>query len=197
MNVIGITGPSGAGKSMFSDILRSKNIPVIDADDVYHRLLVPPSECLDALTSAFGNGILDGDGCLDRTALSGIVFADESKLALLNETVLTFVIDKIRSILSELEREGNTAAAVDAPTLIESGFNTECDAVVSILSNKDIRTERIMSRDRISRDAALSRISAQKPDGFYREHSDYVIINNGDIEDLTLESDPIIKALGL
>ena len=69
MRIIGITGPTGAGKSVLSSYLREKGIPVIDADKVYHSLLVPPSECLDALRRAFGDGIFKGEE-LDRRALS-------------------------------------------------------------------------------------------------------------------------------
>ena len=180
MKIIGITGPTGAGKSMLSESLAHKQIPVIDADRVYHSLLIPPSPCLDALRLSFGDGIFHGDGTLNRPALSEIVFSDEEKLHLLNQTVLGMVLEKIRKQICEFDRQGKQVVAVDAPTLIESGFDGECDVVVSVLAPADLRLQRIMARDQLSEERARLRIQGQKDDEFYRSHSHYVLINDGD-----------------
>ena len=179
MTVIGVTGPSGSGKSLFGSFLRQHGHTVIDADGVYHSLLLPPSPCLDALRDAFGDRVFQADGSLDRSALSEIVFHDEEKLALLNKTVLGFVLTKIREMIRERERLGEDFVIVDAPTLIESGFHRECDRVVSILSPTAQRLRRIMERDGISEERALSRIQAQKDEDFYRAHSDLLLVNEG------------------
>ena len=195
MKIIGITGPTGAGKSFFSEYLAERGIPVIDADEVYHALLVPPSACLDALRSAFGEGVFREDGTLNRPALSEIVFHDEKKLQLLNETVLGFVLDQIRGMLRDLAQEGNRAVAVDAPTLIESGFDRECDTVVSILAPAQERLRRIVARDHITEERAHARIDSQQPDDFYRRHSHAVLINDGDGERLRREAEALLDAL--
>ena len=180
MKVIGVTGPTGSGKSLLGKHLSKHGIPVIDADEVYHGLLIPPSPCLDALKTAFGSGIFYKDGSLDRSKLSAIVFRDPQKLELLNRTVLIFVLDRIRVMLRAMERDGFPAAIVDAPTLIESGFHRECGTVISVLSPKELRLERIMQRDGLTREKAEARIAAQKDDEFYRSHSHYVLVNEGD-----------------
>jgi len=180
MKIIGITGPTGAGKSLVSEYLASRGLPVIDADEVYHGLLIPPSPCLDALRAAFGDGVFHEDGSLDRPALSQIVFHDEEKLRLLNRTVLGIVLEEIRARIRALETMGETVVAVDAPTLIESGFHRECDTVLSVLAPEEIRRDRIMDRDHLSPERAWDRIHGQKPDEFYREHSQHVLINDGD-----------------
>ena len=197
MRVIGVTGPTGSGKSLFSDYLSKNGIPVIDADQVYHGLLLPPSPCLDALRNAFGDGVFLSDGSLDRRALSEIVFHNEEKLSLLNQTVLGIVLERIREMLGELRKEGHALAIVDAPTLIESGFHLECDTVISILSPEAIRTERIMSRDGLSRERALDRIRAQKKDEFYRAHSHYVLTNEGDAKELYEKIRKLFDSLSL
>lgn len=180
MRIIGITGPSGAGKSFLSMALSSKGVPCIDADSVYHTLLIPPSPCLDALRAAFGDSVFLPDGSLDRKALGNIVFNDSEKLKLLNSTVLELVLVRIREIIAELAQAGHSAVAVDAPTLIESGFDKECDTVISVLAPHSLRIERIMSRDGITREAAELRVKAQKDDSFYVNASDHVITNDGD-----------------
>ncbi|MBR2353266.1 MAG: dephospho-CoA kinase [Clostridia bacterium] len=197
MKIIGVTGPTGSGKSLFCDYLSEQGIPVIDADEVYHGLLVPPSPCLYALRRVFGDGILRPDGTLDRTALSDIVFHDEKKLSLLNDTVLGFVLDRIRAMLNELAARGHTHAAVDAPTLIESGFHRECDTVISILSPAELRVERIIARDHITRERAEARVHAQKGDDFYKEHSHYVLTNSGDPHEFFKKINELTKDLSL
>ena len=192
MKIIGITGPSGSGKSMLASALRERGISVIDADELYHSLLVPPSRCLELLREAFGDEIFNDDGTLDRPALARIVFSDEQKLELLNSTVLSVVIDESKKIFAEFCERGEQIAAIDAPTLIESGFHKECDIVVSVISDADVRADRISERDHIGHDDALRRIRAQKDDEFYKSHSDIVIFNDGDIEDLTKAAEQIL-----
>ena len=184
MHVFGITGPSGAGKSLLCEYCAAHGIPHLDADAIYHALLVPPSDAVDALRATFGDEILDKNGAVDRKALSTIVFHDEKKLALLNETVLGIVLRDIRHRLEELRTQGVTEVVVDAPTLIESGFHRECDTVVVVLSEKETRIARIMARDGLSRERAEERVNAQKPDEFYRSAADAVLCNDGDRESL-------------
>lgn len=182
MRIIGITGPTGAGKSLLCSELEKNNIPTVDADSVYHSLLVPPSECLDALRREFGDGVFAPDGTLDRKALGKIVFSDRGKLALLNSTVLSIVIAKIREIIADHAAKGGEVIAIDAPTLIESGFSAECDTVISVLAPKELRIARIVERDRITHEEAQRRVNAQKSDDFYIAHSDLLLINDKDAE---------------
>ncbi len=180
MVIYGITGPSGAGKSMLCEYCAAHGIPHLDADAIYHALLIPPSEAVDALRAAFGDGILTAEGGIDRAALSAIVFHDEEKLALLNKTVLDIVLCEIRRRLDIFRAEGVMAVAVDAPTLIESGFHRECNTVIAVLSSPDVCIARIMERDGISRERAEERVRAQKSDDFYRSAADVVLWNDGD-----------------
>ncbi len=180
INIIGVTGPSGAGKSSLCDILKERNIPFINADELYHSLLVPESECTCALASAFGKEILDKNGAPDRRKLAPIVFSSEEALAKLNSIALEFVIKEMRRIIDELDKKGEKNVVIDAPTLIESGFHKECNYVITVLASKETRIERIAKRDAISLEAAAQRISAQKPDHFYTKVSDFVLENNRD-----------------
>lgn len=197
MNVIGITGPTGSGKSLVCDFLQKQNIPCIDADEVYHKMLLPPSECLDAIRSAFGDALFLPDGNLNRAALAEIVFNDSQKLELLNETVLGIVLKKIRSIIASYAQNGVDTIAVDAPTLIESGFHKECSTVISVLAPKEQRFLRIIERDGLSEQRASERIAAQKSDSFYVESSDFVITNDTDSENLKNQLFDILKKLGI
>ena len=197
MLLIGLTGPSGAGKSTVSRILSSFGLPVLDADDIYHTLLTPPSECLSDLTECFGREVLFPDGTLNRAALASIVFNDPAELEKLNHITHSHVLRDFRRQLKKLRDDGVPAAVFDAPQLFESGANRECNIVISVLAEEETRLHRIMERDGISRDAALERIRAQKSDRFFRTHSDYVIENDLGVESLTPQVESILRETGV
>lgn len=181
MLVIGLTGPSGAGKGEVSKLFAAHGIPVIDADQVYHSLLIPPSACLYELVYTFGPQILAPDQTLNRKALGEIVFSDETMLAKLNEITHRYVMAAIRKKMDDLRRNEVRAAILDAPQLFEAGANKDCNIIVSVLADRETRIERILRRDGIDRDAATRRIDSQKSDEFFRKHSDYIIENNGNL----------------
>jgi len=184
MLVIGLTGPSGSGKTRVAEIFAAHGLPIINADEVYHELLLPPSPCLDELVSRFGREILNSNGTLNRPALGKIVFSDPASLSALNAITHRHVMKKVRDELDLLRKKGTLAAVLDAPQLFEAGANRDCGVIVSVIADKRIRLERIMERDGVEADAALKRMAAQKSEEFFRSHSNYVIENNGNAERL-------------
>ena len=197
MLVIGLTGPSGAGKGLVSQAFASYGLKIIDADAVYHALLLPPSSCLDELTSAFGKQILRPDGTLDRALLGNLVFSDPRALAKLNEISHRYVREEIRRQMLELKARNVRTVVLDAPQLFESGCNRGCNIIVSVLADEKLRIGRIMSRDGISAEDALRRMRAQHSDAFFRTHSDYIIENNASPDDLKPAVKQILTNLGV
>lgn len=197
MLVIGLTGPTGAGKSRVAELFEAFGLPVINADRVYHRLLVPPSRCLDELCEQFGRQILSLDGTLDRRALGAIVFADAEALATLNTITHHYVMAEIRRTLDRLRREDVLAAVIDAPQLFEAGAERDCNVIVSVLATRQIRRDRIVLRDGISPEAAEERINAQKSEDFFRSHSDYIIENNDTGDNLLPHVRRILSEMGV
>ncbi len=197
MLVIGLTGPSGAGKGEVSALFAHYGLPVIDADAVYHRLLLPPSACLSELAAHFGHGILAPDGTLDRKALGAIVFSDPEALQALNTIAHRYVMEEIVRELEQLRKRGTRAAVLDAPQLFEAGADRLCTAVVSVLAPVNLRLERIMKRDGLDRERALQRIRAQKSDSYFRSHSNYVIENSSAVEQLISPVQRILTEMGV
>lgn len=198
MKIIGLAGGSGSGKGTVSKIFLTLGIPSIDADAVYHNITSHKSPCLDALVLEFSPDILNLDGGLDRGKLSQIVFNSDNaeiKHKKLNEISHKFVLSEIRAMISKYEKRGFDTVIVDAPLLFESGFNKECDVIISVFAPIETRIERIISRDRIDRARALSRINSQIPDDTLRENSDYSICNDGDLEMLEKEIKKIYKLI--
>lgn len=195
MKIIGLTGPSGAGKTRFSFFLCAMGYPCINADELYHSMLVPPSTLLDAIRDKFGDSYFESNGELDRKALGKFVFSDPANLELLNATVLPIVIEKMQKIAKDYEKNGAKILVIDAPTLFEAGYDKSCDITVSILAPKELRVTRISERDNIDTNDALLRIKAQKSESFYKEHSDLIIINDSDENALKSKAEALIKKL--
>ena len=180
MKVIGLTGPSGAGKSCCGDFLETHGIPTINADEIYHRLIGGPSECVTALRQFFGDTIVTPHGSVDRKALAAIVFSgeDSEKLQELNRIAHSYVRKETMRLLEEFRSRSIRAVVVDAPLLFEASFDQFCDFTIAVLAPLDMRRERIMTRDHLTREAADARLNAQKKDEYYTSHARHIIVND-------------------
>lgn len=188
MRIIGLCGGSGSGKGEVARLLAEEGFLHLDADAIYHRMINSDSACLRELADTFGTEIVTPDLKLDRPKLAAIVFAPgaEEKRQLLNTITHKYVLDEIRSAIRAAEGRC-IAAVVDAPLLFESGFDTECDLVVSVTAPRATRIDRIIERDGISREQAERRIDSQLDDEFLRDHSDIIIENKSDLVRLSAE----------
>ena len=182
MLIIGLTGTTGSGKGYVSALLFGDDAVIIDTDKVYHGMISQPGECVNALTAEFGESVLNEMGGIDRSRLSAIVFSDRERLFVLNRITHKMILSRTREIIAA--SNDKSYAVVDAPLLFESGFDSECDVTLGVTAPRDIRIERIMMRDSISYERALSRVNNQKDDSYFHENCDYVIVNDGcDISD--------------
>jgi len=181
MKRIGITGPTGAGKTTALKALEALGVYILDADAVYYDLLAESREMKEELTQRFGEDILDETGAVDRKRLGSIVFADPDALLDLNRITHKYVGEEVDRREAAAAARGIQAIAIDAIALIESGLGATCETIVSVIAPAEVRVKRIMARDNISEEYAHSRVQAQKPDSFYREHSDLVLENDGSV----------------
>lgn len=176
MKVIGITGPTGAGKTTALRVLKEMGAEILDADQIYHRLLEESGVMRDALVAAFGAEILNDEEKVERARLAQAVYPN--RLEELNSITHPFVVAEINRTIQLCNRNGCKAVAIDAIALIESGLGERCDYVVSVLAPLELRICRIMARDGIDESYARRRALAQKDEHYFRAHSDYVLENN-------------------
>ena len=177
MTIIGITGPTGAGKTTALNELKKLGGVIIDCDAVYHELLKSNRALQNELQNRFGI-LTDENGGFDRKKLGGVVFHDPAALADLNAIAHRHVVDAVKVILAKAEEEKIPIAAIDAIALFESGLADLCQATVAITAPAEIRVERIMAREGISREYAQSRVNAQNPEEFFTSRCQHTLRND-------------------
>ena len=182
---------SGAGKTTVSEVFRNCGFDVINCDEVAREVTEKGTACLKEIAEKF-DGVLNSDGTLDRKKLGSIVFNDKEKLKLLNDTIYPFISYRV---IKGIENTDNNYILLDAPTLFESGIDFICDGVVSVVCDRELSVNRIMTRDNISRDAAESRLSSQYDKSFYKERSSFCIENNDTADNLIKRAGEIAQQI--
>lgn len=177
--IVGLTGQSGAGKTMVSKYFEENGFAVINCDLVARNVTNAGSECNKSMAKIFPD-CFDKLLTLDRTALAKIVFSDEKKLKLLNNTIFPFIIADINHEINRLISAGKKYILLDAPTLFEAGADSICDVIISCVAERNLRAERIANRDNISAELINKRFDSQNSEEFFRKNSDYIIENNKD-----------------
>ena len=175
--ILGITGGTGCGKTTLLKELQALGGVLFDCDAIYHELLARDRELLDAIEARF-TGVAE-NGVLDRKKLGKIVFSDEK--ALLNLNAITHSAVK-REVLRRLAAKPELAA-IDAIALFEGGLAELCDLTVAVTAPEADRVRRLMARDEIGEEYARARIAAQKPECWFAEHCDFVLRNDGSLEE--------------
>ena len=198
MKVIGLCGGSGSGKGAVSSLFEKNGIPAIDTDAVYREITSADGPCNKALAEEFGKEIISRDGSLNRKVLRKLVFTGDgadARLKRLNEITHKYILDDARRRLADFENKGCRAAIVDAPVLFESGFDKECDIIISVIADREVRTSRIMQRDNLDKLSAEARIASQLSDEELISRSDIVIENNSDLASLEKRVSEIAKII--
>ena len=192
--VIGLTGQSGSGKTLVSDYLADCGYSVINADLVARAVTIRGSECNKKLYELFP-GCVNDELELDRRKLGSIVFADREKLDLLNATIFPYINELIEDEIRQFKSQGSSLVILDAPTLFEAGADKYCDLIISVVSDDNIRQQRIALRDNLDENQIKDRFSSQKKKCFYVKNSDYVLENNSTKEALLSQAKQLMDSI--
>lgn len=153
--VIGVAGGYCAGKDSVVRFLEEAGYPSIDVDAVGHRAL---GVSRDEVAAAFGSGVLDARGEVDRKALGRVVFRDPEARRRL-EAIVHPVMRK--TVAEEVARSGRRCV-VNAAILYRMGLHELCDLVICVRAPLLVRLARARSRDGVGPRRALERIRAQR-----------------------------------
>ncbi|CAM2924588.1 dephospho-CoA kinase [Flavobacterium succinicans] len=172
--IIGLTGGIGSGKTTVATIFKAHGLPVYIADEAGKEVMKDPSILL-AIQKAFGQTIFE-NGVLDRKKLASLVFSDKDKLQQLNAIVHPAVA---RHFASWLENHQNFDYVIyESAILFESGGDTKCHAVITVIASESVRIQRVMQRDAASKEQIIQRMKAQWTDEQRLEKSQFVINND-------------------
>lgn len=176
MKVVGITGGIGSGKSVVCTIFRQLGVPVYDADAEAKLLYDKYPELRAAVKKQIAEDVFDSSGKLDRKKLSEIVFKDTEKLKALNALVHPLVRSDFQSWVKK--QENVPYVIKEAAILFESGANADCDKIITVVSPRELRIQRVRERDRKSKAEVEVIIDKQSSDQEKTDKSDFIISND-------------------
>jgi dephospho-CoA kinase len=192
---IGLTGNIASGKSEIAKMLADRGATVIDADLLAREAVEPETQALKDIIKRWGKDVLKKDGSLDRAALRQIVFADQSELDALNRIVHPGVT-RLRDREIALARErGDPIVICVIPLLFERNIVDEFDAIVLVDAPRPLRLERLVATRGMEATDAMNMIASQMPAELKRARADYVIENNGSLQDLERDIDALWSSL--
>lgn len=188
--IIGLTGGIGSGKTTIANHFKSLGVPVYIADDEAKGILYTPA-AIQEVQEAFGDAVMT-DGKPDRAKLASAIFGDPEKLKTLNG----IIHPKVREHFSQWLHQNSDAPVVIKETaiLFESGSYKGCDKIILVTAPDEIRIQRVIKRDSVTREKVLERINAQWSEEKKAELSDFVI-QNIEIENAKAEAVKILKIL--
>lgn len=178
-HIIGLSGQTGAGKSEVAAILRELGAGVVSAD-IAARQAVEEADVKAALSAAFGD-VLNPDRSLNRARVARIAFSSKKNLRLLNSITHPRIVEIMLDMAAGCEQD---IVIFDAPQLFEARADVFCEKIISVLSTREKRLERLICRDHLRREEVELRMSAQYDEEFFIAHSDRIIDNNGTVEEL-------------
>lgn len=184
--IIGLTGSIASGKDTVAKILKKSGAIIIDADQLGHKTY--PLVLAD-LVKAFGIGIVNNKGQVDRKKLGKIVFGDKKKLKQLNLIMHSLMMAEIKSkILNQKSKQGKIIINAALPRL----FKGMVDEVWVVKASKKDRLKRLVKHG-LSREDALKRINSQANGKEYIKMADKIIINNSSKKDLNAKVQALLK----
>lgn len=197
MEIIGLTGGIGTGKSTVSHYLDQQNFAIVDADKISRKVVEPGMPLLKELEEAFGTGIINDDGSLDRKGLAAIVFNNVEQRKRMDSIMHKEILAEMRRQIDQYKTaQEHKGIIVDAPLLFEIGLDKWCEQVWLVVADMDVRIRRVCARDNASPAEVEARIRNQMSDDEKIKLSDVIIDNSGTLESLHKQICNLLKEKG-
>ena len=188
MLLVGLTGGIGSGKSTVARLLEKRGAVVFDADLLAREAVARGTPGHAAVIERFGADVLAPGGELDREALASIVFADPSARRDLEE----IVHPEVRRLFaegSEAYRDTDRVVVFSAPLLVETGMHTAFEILVVVSATVATQIERLMRQRGMSESSIRARIVAQAPLEDKAAVADFLVDNEGTLDELESQVD--------
>lgn len=188
--IIGLTGGIGSGKTTISTYFKEIGVPVYIADNQAREIMESP-EIISDIKQVFGDSVFENE-TLNRQKLAAIVFDNPEKLKLLNAIIHPAVKEDFNHWI--LNHKSAAFIVYESAILFESGNYKNCDLILNVTAPVETRIQRVIERDKTTREAVLKRMERQWTDEQRSENSDFNI-ENSTLESTKLEFEKILKIL--
>jgi dephospho-CoA kinase len=193
--IYGLTGGIATGKSTVSEMLIKKGFVVIDADKIARSVVEPNTEGFNEIVSTFGTSILNDSGELDRKKLGDLVFNNKVHLAKLNAITHPRIKEVIKSEILKYQSNGVRTLFLDIPLLFEGDWHLFSEKNILVYASFDIQVARLMKRNNFTYDETIARIRSQMPIDEKKKLANFVIYNEGTLEELETQVMEVIRNL--
>jgi len=181
--IIGITGGISSGKSTVTNFLRQRGFRVVDADALVHQLQDPSGRLYNILVEHFGNQVVLKNGQLNRPLLASLIFSNPEEQEWSKETQGQVILEELASLRNRLAKT-EKLFFMDIPLLFEQGYESWFDEVWLIYLDRETQIERLMNRDKLSLEAAESRLASQWSLDKKKKLATHIIDNSGSRDQL-------------
>ncbi len=196
MLIVGLTGGIASGKTVVSQVLREEGAYLIDADQIARELVEPYKPAWNELRRVFGDQIVDRDGFIHRKKLAAIVFSNPQQRDLLDRILHPRIKEEMGRRLKEIgQKDPEAIVVIDGALLVESGHYREMDKLIVVTSSERKQIERLRERDGASPEEALKVISSQMPVREKLKVADFVIKNEGLLEETKRRAKAVFQKL--
>ena len=181
--IIGITGGISSGKSTVTNFLRQRGFQVVDADALVHQLQAPGGRLYNILVEHFGNQVVLKNGQLNRPLLASLIFSNTEEQEWSKETQGQVILEELAALKNQLAQT-EAIFFMDIPLLFEQGYESWFDEVWLIYLDRETQIERLMNRDKLSLEAAESRLASQWSLDKKKKLATHIIDNSGSLDQL-------------
>jgi len=195
VKLVGLTGGIASGKSMVAEILKRQGAAIINADVLAREVVEPGHQAWTEIVNTFGIAVLQPDRTLDRQKLRAIIFDD----AAARKKIESIIHPQVRALAEQRIREhaaaGYAVIVYEVPLLFEGNLQEWLRPVILVACDVDTQRNRLQSRDNLSAAQAQKHIDAQMSLEAKRRLADYVIENNGSLEDLKRQVQAVLEKI--
>jgi dephospho-CoA kinase len=196
MPVIGLTGGIATGKSTVGGLLRARGATLYSADEVAREVTKAGSPALMEIARTFGAEFLRADGELDRKRLGSVVFSNADARRRLEAITHPRIFAGLRERIAKSEALNPSGLiVVEAPLLFEAGMADWFDAVLTVVSRREVALSRLEENRGLSNVEAAARIASQMPLEAKAARSDFVLQNDGSVDELAAGVDRLLPSL--
>jgi dephospho-CoA kinase len=193
---VGLTGGIATGKSLVSNLFKELGAYIIDYDVVSHEVISPQRSAWKQIVDQFGEEILNEDLTINREKLGEIAFDDPEKRKKLEEMIHPEVFREARKRTNSIKNADPEAVIIqDVPLLIEVNLHKTVDKVIVVYSSEKTQIRRLMERDGFDEDHAKKRIASQMPLDEKVKLADFVLSNDGSIEEIKRQIEGVFRTL--